>query len=373
VDALAPGGEPIAYDSARKVFAPGSDRHWAAYCAGPLLVLMRDRNLQLRGGVRIVIDSRVPEGKGVSSSAAIETASMAALATAFGVTLSDEDLALLCQKAEQLVAGAPCGVMDQMACVFGEPDALMALLCQPAQRLPLVPIPDDIAFWGLDSGERHFVGGSDYTAVRTAAFMGLRIISVHRGLQSAAPTSQSTDYLANITPREFEREFAQHLPVGISGADFLSRYHGTSDNATRVDPARTYHVRPATAHPVYEHDRVTRFRELLLAPPSEQRRREAGGLLYESHASYSACGLGSPGTDRLVELVRSDGAAAGLYGARITGGGSGGTVVVMGRPDAGPSIARVADAYAAQTGHRPYVFSGSSAGVASCGVFDLTI
>ena len=67
--------------------------------------------------------------------------------------------------------------------------------------------------------------------------------------------------------------------------------------------------------------------------------------MYESHASYGRCGLGSPGTDRLVELVRAEGPAAGLYGARITGGGSGGTVAVIGRKDASPAIARVADAY----------------------------
>ena len=62
----------------------------------------------------------VPEGKGVSSSAAVETASMTAVACAFGIALEPRDLALLCQKAENLVAGAPCGVMDQMTCVFGD-------------------------------------------------------------------------------------------------------------------------------------------------------------------------------------------------------------------------------------------------------------
>ena len=54
--------------------------------------------------------------------------------------------------------------------------------------------------------------------------------------------------------------------------------------------------------------------------------------MYESHASYSACGLGSDGTDRLVQLVREAGPAAGLYGAKITGGGSGGTVAVLAAP-----------------------------------------
>ena len=95
--------------------------------------------------------------------------------------------------------------------------------------------------------------------------------------------------------------------------------------------------------------------------------------MYESHASYGRCGLGSKGTDHLVALVRAEGAAAGLYGARITGGGSGGTVAVVGRRDAGPAIARVADAYARQTGHRPHIFAGSSPGVAAFGHHSIVV
>ena len=56
-----------------------------------------------------------------------------------------------------------------------------------------------------------------------------------------------------------------------------------------------------------------------------------GELMYESHASYGACGLGSGGTDLLVKLVRESGLATGLYGAKITGGGSGGVVAVLAR------------------------------------------
>jgi L-arabinokinase len=92
-----------------------------------------------------------------------------------------------------------------------------------------------------------------------------------------------------------------------------------------------------------------------------------GELMYGSHASYGQCGLGSPGTDRLVELVRREGTASGLYGARITGGGSGGTVAVLGRRDAGAAIARIAAAYERDTGYRPHVFAGSSAGVLAFG------
>ncbi|MFO0890331.1 MAG: hypothetical protein U0790_14460 [Isosphaeraceae bacterium] len=93
-----------------------------------------------------------------------------------------------------------------------------------------------------------------------------------------------------------------------------------------------------------------------------------GELMYGSHASYSACGLGSDGTDLLVELVRQAGSASGLYGAKITGGGSGGTVAILGRAEAESAVAAVAEAYRAQTGRQAYVFSGSSPGACDFGV-----
>jgi len=364
LDALAPGGVPASYAEARRTFEESSHR-WAAYIAGVVLVLARERGMPLTSGVRIAVASEVPEGKGVSSSAAVETASMSAVAAALGVPLQPRELAILCQTAENLVAGAPCGVMDQMTCVFGEQDALMALLCQPAELQAPVPIPEDVAFWGLDSGERHAVGGSDYGAVRTGAFMGLRMLSEHVAVPG--------NYLANVTPEQFERELAQHLPEDMAGTDFLSRCGGTADHVTSVTPGRTYRVRAAAAHPVYERRRVETFRDLLLSRRGETEHGRLGELMYESHDSYGRCGLGSPGTDRLVALVRAEGPAGGLYGARITGGGSGGTVAVLGRRDAGPAIARVAEAYERETGYRPHVFAGSSPGVAAFGSRLITV
>src|SRR6185369_8022549 len=107
---------------------------------------------------------------------------------------------------------------------------------------------------------------------------------------------------------------------------------------------------------------------LLRHSVGERRGAMLGALMYESHASYGRCGLGSHGTDRIVELVEQAGAQPGLYGARITGGGSGGTVAVIGRADASASIARVAEQYGRERGYRPYVFAGSSPGVAAVGV-----
>jgi L-arabinokinase len=361
---LAPAGRPMDLDEARRLFAHGPDQ-WAAYVAGVLLVLARERNLPLTSGLRIVIVSDVPEGKGVSSSAAVETASLSAMAAALGMPLDPRELALLCQTAENLVAGAPCGVMDQMTCVFGGAHALLALLCQPAELQPPVPVPGDIALWGLDSGERHAIGDSDYGAVRAGAFMGLRILAEHVAVPG--------DYLANLGVDEFERELLPLLPEEIAGDDFLARYGGTADRVTTILPGRRYRVRAATAHPVYERRRAETFRRLLLESADDARRRMLGELMAESHVSYGRCGLGSAGTDRLADLVRAEGPEAGLYGARITGGGSGGTVAVLGRPDAAPAIARVVEAYRRETGHRPHVFAGSSAGVATFGTRSITL
>jgi L-arabinokinase len=162
------------------------------------------------------------------------------------------------------------------------------------------------------------------------------------------------------------------LPERIGGAEFLSHFQGTTDSVARISPERSYAVRVATAHPIYENDRVRRFADLLSKTPDEERLELMGKLMYQSHASYSACGLGSGGTDLLVQMVREAGPTSGLYGARITGGGSGGTVAVIGRREASDAIARVANRYAEETGHQPYVFSGSSPGSAAFGFLKLT-
>jgi L-arabinokinase len=289
---------------------------------------------------------------------------MRALIDAFDLSVTPLDMALLCQRSENVISNAPCGVMDQMACVFGEANSLLALLCQPAELLPSVPLPPALTLWGIDSGERHAVGGSDYRAVRIGAFIGLEILRAHGVV--------SSEYLANVPAAAFDDALEQLLPDEIPGATFLRQYGGTIDPVTTVDPSHVYKVRVPTSHPVHEHDRVTSFRRLL-ADADEANRRRLGELMYQSHASYSACGLGSPGTDRIVDLVRREGPHNGLYGARITGGGSGGTVAVLGRSDASDAIHRIVATYQTIVGYRPYIFSGSSSGVASFGAHRFTL
>jgi len=111
---------PRSYEEARSYFREDPSRTWAAYVAGAFVVLMLERGVVFRDGARIGIQSSVPEGKGVASSAALEVATMMALDAAYDLGLKPSEVALLCQKVENAVVGAPCGVMDQMTAVFGE-------------------------------------------------------------------------------------------------------------------------------------------------------------------------------------------------------------------------------------------------------------
>jgi galactokinase len=370
------------YDEVRAWFAADPARHWAAYVAGVFHVLSREHGVRFLNGAAILIESDVPEGKGVSSSAAIEAATMEAVVEAWGVSIEPRMRAVRCQQVENLIVGAPCGVMDQMASICGEAGSLMALLCQPAEFQGSVRLPDGLAVWGIDSGIRHAVTGADYGAVRIGAFMGYRILAALAGLcVTPGPREghvQVDDplwggYLANVGGKTFRR-FEQDITETLDGATFLAHYDGTTDLVTTVDPARRYAIRTPTAHPIYEHERVTEWAGLLTSSPSATSRSDAarlGALMYESHASYSACGLGSDGTDRLVSLARTAGAARGVYGAKITGGGSGGTVALLAEASAGDTVRAIAREYAGATGRNAYVFEGTSPGSARVGAIRL--
>ncbi len=354
---LLPGGEPLAPEAARAWFHRDPLDAWAAYALGPLLMLMRAKGLRPTQGLSLVLMSDVPEGRGVSSSAAVEVASLLAAAGAYGVDLDPDEAARLAQQAENLVAGAPCGIMDQMTSVRGEAGKLLALLCRPATVEGQVTIPPGLAVWGLDSGVRHSVGGAAYARVRVAAFMGSRI------LNHDAPDLAAHTHLAELSPSLFADRLLPLLPESLSTEAFERVYGETGDPVARPQPETRYPIRVCTRHPIYEHHRSQVFREILADGAARESAREMlGELMLQSHASYSDCGLGCAETDRIVAEVRRLGPARGLYGARITGGGSGGTVAILGRAEAGDAIREVADAYAAETGRTPRIFEGSSDG-----------
>src|SRR5215831_15939125 len=352
-------GSAVNYDAVRKFFAASTDEHWAAYVVGALLVLLGEGYLTAGEGANILVRSTVPEGKGVSSSAALEAAVMQALLTAYQIEIPAPEAALLCQKVENLIAGAPCGVMDQMAACCGQANHLVELLCQPADLKGLVALPSPLAVWGIDSGVRHAITGASYGTVRAAAFMGYRIIAGSAGLKirpGPAPAHVEIEdprwngYLANVAPEEFEANFAASIPERMVGREFLDRYQGISDPFTSIDPDVDYPVRRATEHPIYENRRVSEFAATLKNWQGLAQAKRLGELMRQSHQSYSECGLGADATDRLVALAATQ-ADAGIFGAKISGGGNGGTVAILGSRDAGPAVEAIAKNFRAESGH----------------------
>ncbi|KAF5726319.1 L-arabinokinase-like [Tripterygium wilfordii] len=390
------GDKPISYAKAKEYFAQDPSQKWAAYVAGTILILMTELGIRFEDSISMLVSSSVPEGKGVSSSAAVEVASMSAIAAAHGLIISPRDLALLCQKVENHIVGAPCGVMDQMTSVCGEANQLLAMVCQPAEVLGLVEIPSHIRFWGLDSGIKHSVGGADYGSVRIGAFMGRKIIkctasdvlyrtlSIDNGINpdemeddgvQLLESEASLDYLCNLSPHRYEAIYAKMLPECMLGDSFLEKYADHCDPVTVIDRKRMYSVQAPARHPIYENFRVTAFKALLSSATSDDQLIALGELLYQCHYSYSACGLGTDGTDRLVQLVqemqhnKSKSEDGTLYGAKITGGGSGGTVCVIGRNSLRSSqqILEIQQRYKNATGYLPFIFEGSSPGAGKFG------
>lgn len=350
------------------------EQQWAAYVAGVLSVLLQHSSCDATAihGVVLHVSSTVPLGKGVSSSAALEVATMRAMCGLYGLALSAHQQALLCQRVENHIVGAPCGLMDQMASSCGLQGTLLNMCCQPDIVNAPVELPEQLSLWGIDSGIRHAVSGADYGSVRVAAFMGYRYILEVAGIADrkvpavSIKDSRWHGYLANVSVSEYLQEFESMLPDHVTGRDFLQRFDATTDTITNIDPDVVYAVRACTAHPVYEHFRARLFAKLAItcqhADDIEPLATLMGECMYQSHASYSNCGLDSAGTDSLVARLKTSGVSEGIFGARITGGGSGGVVAVLARSDADNIIRSIAADYAISSKVGGYVFSGSSNG-----------
>lgn len=357
LDDLLSRGRPKTYPQVRKVFS--GEARWAGYVLGAVHALQREGIVERwPRGLNLLLLSEIPIGAGVASSAAIEVAALSAITAAFGIDLEPVRLAQLCQTVENHVVGAPCGIMDQVTSALGKANRLLALRCQPCEIEGLHRVPAGYQFVGINSAVKHSVGGMAYGRVRCAAFMGYRMAF---GDRVGGPGG----FWCNVTPEEFAA-IEQQLPESMTGRDFTAHYGRTHDAVTTVQPDMEYPVRQASRHPVLENARVERFLELLGAG-DDRSMRAAGKLMTESHASYSACGLGSPETDLLASLVRRRGPKAGLYGAKITGGGSGGTVAILSTAEAGPALQEIVQEYRERTGLPGGLLSGSTAGAAAWG------
>ncbi len=278
---------------------------WTHYVIGVALVLLRHGVIDAPRG-RIEITSDLPASVGVASSAALEVATARALGAG---TVDPLRLAALCQEAENHLVGAPCGIMDQVTVALGTPGSVLPILCRPASVADVVALPEGLEVVGWPTGAAHDVSGAPYGRARTAAFMGKRM--VERAAGSTWPWVS-----------QLPRDAAEQLPEMLDGQAFVAQWGGTDDDVTQVLPDVAYPVRAATLFGVEEHRRTVAALEALADGAPER----LGQLMAASQRGYDAMGLGHPAATAVVEEAL---ARPGVFGARSSGGGCGGTVVAL--------------------------------------------
>lgn len=269
---------------------------FATDVADSIVAALRERGYDV-APADVDVQSTVPAGSGLSSSAAFSVAVALALSTLADRPLAGNELALTAQRAEH-IAGVPCGVMDQMASVHGRAGHALLLDCRSLDVRP-VPLPPDLAIVVVHSGLPRALAGSAYAERRAACEAAARRL----GLATLRDAS-----LAQVADDPFAR-------------------HVVSENA-----------------------RVLRFVDAL----ERRDTGELGALLDASHESLARdFQVSTPELDVLCEALRAEGA----IGARLTGAGFGGCVVALAPTADAPSIAaQAADRYRAATHREPNAF-----------------
>ena len=341
--------------------------NWAAYIVGSIFTLLKEEPVKLPYGFNLLLLSAVPMNVGIGSSAAVEIGTLSCLNSYLGLNLSPSRVARLGQMAENHVVGAPCGIMDQTAITSGREGCLTHILCRPGEVKGEVEIPPGTGFVGINSMIRHSVAGSPYSDTRIGAFMGKRIINDLR----AKTGKGSIDYLTELSMEQFRAEYEKALPQEIVGSEFLKLHKTHDDPVTKISPDATYCVAGPTRHPIGENERVLKFMDALRAAKDgdEKALITAGDCMYGAHDSYkNNCHLSTDEVDFLAEAVRERGVKEGLYGAKITGGGTGGTVAVFGKLEAlAKHIPEIATEYSRRIGAMPDIFEGTSPGAMEFG------
>jgi L-arabinokinase len=341
--------------------------NWAAYIVGSIFTLLKEEPVKLPYGFNLLLLSAVPMNVGIGSSAAVEIGTLTCLNSYLGLNLSPSRIAQLGQLSENHVVGAPCGIMDQTAITSGRQGCLTHILCRPGEVKGVVEIPPGTGFVGINSMVRHSVAGSPYSDTRIGAFMGKKIINDIR----ARTGRGALDYLTELSTEELRDQYAPKIPEQLLGSEFLTRHKTHDDPVTKISPDATYRVAGPTRHPVEENERVLKFMDALRAAKAgdETALVTAGECMYGAHDSYrNNCQLSTEEVDFLVDTVRLRGAKHGLYGAKITGGGTGGTVAVFGKLDAlAKHIPEIAVEYSRRIGVMPDIFEGTSPGAIEFG------
>ena len=264
--------------------APWSSRRgtWIDYVEGVARVL-EERGARLRGA-ELVLESDVPEGAGLSSSASLEVSVGLALLSLAGVSVAPEELALSGQAAEHQYVGTQCGIMDQLVAVRGRPGHALLIDCRSLEARPIPLALGAVCLLILDSGVKHQLAASEYNRRRTECAKAVDL------LRSARPALRS---LRDLAAGDLDTVTAT-LP------DTLARRcrHVVTENE------RTLHAAEALARA----DHVA-----------------FGALMAASHRSLQEdYEVTCPEIDVLVEAASSQ---AGVLGARMTGGGFGGCTV----------------------------------------------
>jgi galactokinase len=274
-------------------------RSWIDYVQGITWVL-RQSGYGFPG-FDLRIESDVPPGSGLSSSAALEVSLLRALRQAFGFDFDEVQLALLGQKAENDFVGAPVGIMDQMASSLADEGEALFLDTR-SLRYERVPLPAEAELVVINSGISHRHAAGEYRTRRQECERAAEILGV--------------EMLRQLDVQDLWR-----LPALPEPLDRRAR-HVITENAR---------VRAA------------------VAAMQERNLSRLGQLLAMSHASLrDDYEVSTPDVDRLVELAQAE---PEVYGARITGGGFGGSVVIVARSGAGREVGeRVTAAYREKTG-----------------------
>lgn len=276
-------------------------RGWVDYVQGITSVLASAGHRI--GGFSARIDSTVPVGSGLSSSAALEIALLRAIGSAFDLSLTGEAMAKLGQRAENEFVGAPVGIMDQMAAVFAD-ESHALFLDTRTLACERVAIPAGAALIVINSGVAHQHAGGDYRTRRAECERAAALLGVAQ--------------LRDLEPADLPR--IARLPEPLS--------------------RRARHVVTEDARVL---ETVTALGAADLAA--------VGRLFSASHASMrDDFEVSVPEVDLLVAIAEAQPA---VYGARLTGGGFGGAIVALARrEDARRTADRIADEYTRQSGQR---------------------
>jgi galactokinase len=236
-------------------------------------------------GLAGTVSSDLPAGAGLSSSAALEVAVALALCAVADFELEPLELALACQRAELRAVGVPCGILDQAGSVLGRRGAAILLDCGTLEHR-VVPVPAYAGLAVFESGVERQLEGSGYATRRSELERALRLVGAERSTE-----------------------------VGLADLDGLDS----------LSLRRLRHV-------VTENERVRRFAAALEAGDLPA----AGRLLSESHASLrDDYEVSTAELDELVRLAED----AGAYGARLVGGGFGGSVLALTEADTAAELA----------------------------------